>query len=110
MLYEYIRIKNLWLQLSEILQIDIKLKHITLGLKNISIQNEIKNIVVVTVMYAIYSTWVKCSFKNICYRTIDLNQIIKEYIILYCNTFSFMKIYVKKNNAKTYKERICKSI
>ena len=71
MFYEYIRIKNFWLQLSEILQLDIKLKHITLGLQKISIQNEIKNIVVVTVMYAIYFTWVKCSFENICYSTID---------------------------------------
>ena len=79
LLYECTRIKNLWLQLSGILQIDIKLKHIILGLQNISTQNEIKNIVVVTVMYAIYSTWVKCSFENICYSTIDLNYIIKEY-------------------------------
>ena len=88
LLYECTRIKNLWLQLSGILQIHIKLKYIILGLQNISTQNEIKNIVVVTVMYAIYSTWVKCSFENICYSTIDLNHIIKEYIILYCNTFS----------------------
>ena len=82
MLYECTRIKNLWLQVSGILQIDIKLKHIILSLQNISIQNEIKNIVIVTVMYAIYSTWVKCSFENICYSTIDLSHIIKEYIIL----------------------------
>ena len=101
MLYECIRIKNLWLQLSEILQTDIKLKHIILGIKNISIQNEIKNIVIVTVMYAIYSTWVKCSFENICYSTIDLNHIIKEYIILYCNTFSQMyEDIFKKHNVK----------
>ena len=40
MLYECTRIKNLWLHLSGILQIDIKLKHITLGLQNISILNK----------------------------------------------------------------------
>ena len=111
LLYECTRIKNLWLQLSGILQIDIKLKHIILSLQNISIQNEIKNIVIVMVLYAIYSTWVKCSFENICYSTINLNHIIKEYIILYCNTFSLTyEDLCKKTMLRIYKERICKSM
>ena len=63
------------------------------------------------VMYAIYSTWVKCSFENICYSTINLNHIIKEYIILYCNTFSLTyEDLCKKTMLRIYKERICKSM
>ena len=57
-------------------------------------------------MYAIYSTWVKRSFENICYSTIHLNNIIKEYIMFYCNTFSLMyeAICEKKQYSKFIKK------
>ena len=54
-------------------------------------------------MYAIYSNWEKCSFENICYSTIDLNHIIKYYIILYCNTFSLMYEDICKTMLRIYK-------
>ena len=111
LLFECNRIKDLWTKLSKILQLDIQLKHIILGLKNLSAVNEIKSIVIVTVMYATYCTWVKCSFDNLCYNSVNLYQIIKEYIVFYCNVFVYMYKDVESKNCLThYKEQICKAL
>ena len=67
MLFSCSRIKTIWMLLGPILQIDISLKHIILGLKGILFQNEVRNIVIVIVMYVTYCTWVKCNVETISY-------------------------------------------
>ena len=108
MLYSCSRIKTLWMLLGPILQIGITLKHIILGLKGISSENEVQNIVIVIVMYAIYCRWVKCNVKKNSYSEARVMQFVKEYTSFY--TSVFCRVFEDRHKSqllKMYKEKIC---
>ena len=111
MLFSCPRIRNIWLQLNPIFQLDIKAKHIILGLYNTNMLNKIRNtgILIVTVMYAIYCAWVKCNCEKINYCDFDIKTCIKENVIFYCNVFNLvLKDVNQRNLIRKYKEQICK--
>ena len=94
--------------LGPILQIDITLKHIILGLKGISSQNEVWNFVLVIVMYAIYCTWVKCNVETISYSEARGLQFVKEYTHFYTDVFCHVFEDRRKSQLlKMYKGKIC---
>ena len=108
MLYFCSRIKTIWMNLGPLLHLDIALKHIILGLQGISSQNEVRNIVIVIVMYAIYCTWVKCNVEKISYSEAKVMQLVKEYISFYTNVFCHIFQDRRKSQLlKMYKEKIC---
>ena len=96
------------MHLGPILQLDIALKHIILGLKGISSQNEVQNIAIVIVMYAIYCTWVKCNVEKISYSETKVMQFVKGYISFCTNVFFHVFEDRRKSQLlKMYKEKIC---
>ena len=71
--------------------------------------NKVRNILIVTVMYAIYCAWVKCNCEKISYYDFDIKTCIKENVIFYCSVFNL--VFNDRNQKKLisrYKEQICK--
>ena len=61
MLYTCSRVKTIWLKVGEILQLEIKCKHVILGLYSTNTINNVRNMIIVIFMYSIYCAWVKCN-------------------------------------------------
>ena len=59
MLFLCPRISNIWKSVGSILQIDIRWKHVVLGLNENNIINMAKNNVFTIISFCIYATWVK---------------------------------------------------
>ena len=72
MLFSCKRVQNIWACVSACLKVNIGLKHIVLGFNGDYYVERNKHLCITMVSYSIYSLWIKCSFENISYKTIDL--------------------------------------
>ena len=82
-------------------QANITLKHIILGIRYQNYLSENRNICVVIVRYAIFSTWSKCNWNNSDYKSVDIASIIKERLSFYGEVFD--SILASSNQRKNMK-------
>ena len=94
MLYACSRVKNILLKVGEIPQLEIQCKHLILGLYSRNTTNNVRNIIIVTIMYAVYCPWVKCNVKLHSFKDFVLKSFVKQQVIFYTNVFN----YVFKDN------------
>ena len=109
MLYTCSRVKNIWLKVGEILQLEIQCKHVILGLYSRNTTNNVRNIIIVTIMYSIYCAWVKCNVELHSFKDFDLKSFVKQQVIFYANVFNYVfKDNHRRKIMQKYKESICK--
>ena len=104
LLYSCPRIKHIWCILSNCLKLNITLKHIILGIPCQNYLSENRNICIVIVSYAIFSTWSKCSWNNSDYKSVKIANIIKEWLSFYGEVFD--SSLLNSNQRKSMKNRI----
>ena len=99
LLYSCPRIKHIWCILSNCLKLNITLKHIILGIPCQNYLSENRNICIVIVSYAIFSTWSKCSWNNSDYKSVNIANTIKERLSFYGEVFdsSLLNSYQRKS-------------
>ena len=87
MLFQCPRVLDVWKCVSKCLELNIKLKHIILGLNGEFILNISRHLCIVIISYAIYATWCKCSFEKTNYAHVNLKCEIKQQLHFYLNIF-----------------------
>ena len=104
LLYSCPRVKHVWCILSNCLKLNVTLKHIIPGIRCQNYLSENRNICVVIVSYAIFSTWSKCNWNNSDYKSVDIVSIIKERLSFYGEVFD--SILANSNQRKNMKSMI----
>ena len=85
MLFNCQHLNHIWKTLSQIVDIDIKYKHVVCGFPNYTNTTKISalNYVFNIVAYAIFKEKSRCKFQAVSYTTVNFSQMIKRNIILY---------------------------
>ena len=93
MLFLCPRIRNIWLSIGEILQIDIKWKDIVLGLNDNNTINIARNNIFTVLAFAIYSTWVKHHQpdQQTAYSEVGIQRCVISYLLMYKSIFKNFK-------------------
>ena len=87
MLYDCARVKRVWQKISNVLQIDIRWKHLLCGFIMCDITEKTKflNMLFTIIMYGIFKSNNKCKYDNLSYRDVNLDICLKRNLIFYKN-------------------------
>ena len=89
MLYECKRVKEIWKVVGYCLKMNIKPKHIILGLTDPHFVDFNRNLCIVIISYSIYATWCNGSFENTDYSKINVKPVIISYLSFYSKVYRF---------------------
>ena len=104
LLYECPRIKSIWCNISNCLQLNIMLKHIVLGITCDNYISENRNICIVIVSYAIYNNWYKTSINCEDYASSDIKKCIRNQLSFYGEVFLKLLSLKQRNHFRRLME------
>ena len=107
MLFSCKRVQNIWACVSACLKVNIGLKDIVLGLNGDYYVEINKHLCITMVSYSIYSLWIKCSFENVSYKTIDLKRFVKQQISFYSKVYIYLHVFSFKQRSHLQKLLHC---
>ena len=107
MLFSCKCVQNIWACVSACLKVNIGLKDIVLGLNGDYYVEINKHLCITMVSYSIYSLWIKCSFENVSYKTIDLKRFVKQQISFYSKVYIHLHVFSFKQRSHLQKLLHC---
>ena len=84
------RIQHIWLKIGIVFKLDIKWKHVVLGLNEASYINNVKNNIITIISYAIYTSWLSCDENKDNYKFVNVSSRIKNYIVFYKQVYGLL--------------------